>query len=169
MGRYLSYVLSKRHSRLTCADRSRIFGFVISALVIGVYRRGLLLRLLSLPAALAILALASGCSGSVAWVEPSEPIFKGKETLPISVGVQGPEEYKIIIQRIFEPEEKSNFKLESECVGKVLKPKEGEVQSCLFEIKGTEYEKGREAGLEQEIEIIKTKVRVPICNVVKMT
>jgi hypothetical protein len=142
--------------------------FVISAFVIRACRRGLLLRLLSLPTALAVVVLVSGC-GQVAWIEPSELVFKGNETQPASFNVQGPEEYKIIDQGIFEPEEASNFKLESECTGKGVKPKEGEVQSCLFNVKGEEYKKGREAALETKVENVKTKVVTPLCNVVKMT
>jgi len=111
---------------------------------------------------------AIGC-GAGTRVEPTVVVFKGNETQSTTLSTEGPEEIKIVQIVVNEPEEGKNFKLESECEGKVLKPAEKETVSCVSKVKGEKYEKGHEGTLETLIEVVKTKKVIHLCNAVKMT
>ncbi len=121
--------------------------------------------LLSVPV-LALVVFASGCGQLT--VEPSEDVFKGNEAVSNTVSAIGPSEFKIIGQTISEPAKESNFKLESSCAGKTLKPKSGEVLSCAFKVKGENFKGGNEGTLTTEYEDIEGKTTETFCTVLQM-
>ncbi|HEX5525726.1 MAG TPA: hypothetical protein VFX44_00845 [Solirubrobacterales bacterium] len=101
-------------------------------------------------------------------VEPSEDLFEANESVSNSLTVKGIEEVKVLGQSINESEEGKNFKLESECVGKTLKPKAGESASCLFSVQGESFAGGREGELTTKYEAVKTKRIIEYCTPLNM-
>jgi hypothetical protein len=129
-------------------------------------------HILSVLSMITVAVIVGGCGGSNPNVEPSEVTFKGNETQQVSFNGEGPTEYEIIGQSIFEPEEGENFNLESECEGQVLKPKEHEIKSCIFKIKSESFTVGRKGELITFYEPITSGTRgepTALCTALKMT